>query len=59
MLKFTLISLLLVSVSFCGALDSEVVTHKALVEISIDNDPAGKIEISLFGKTVPETVENF
>lgn len=28
-------------------------------DITIDGEPAGRIEIGLFGKTVPKTVENF
>merc|ERR1711953_232997 len=35
------------------------VTHKAWFEIAIDGENVGKIEIGLFGKTVPKTVENF
>ena len=35
------------------------VTHKAWFEVSIDGEDVGKIEIGLFGKTVPKTVENF
>merc|ERR1711868_350010 len=35
------------------------VTHKAWFEITIDGENIGKIEIGLFGKTVPKTVENF
>ena len=35
------------------------VTHKAWFEITIDGENVGKIEIGLFGKTVPKTVENF
>merc|ERR1712156_967963 len=35
------------------------VTHKAWFEIAIDGESVGKIEIGLFGKTVPKTVENF
>lgn len=28
-------------------------------EITIGNQPAGRVEIGLFGKTVPKTVKNF
>lgn len=35
------------------------VTKKVIFDITIDNEPAGKIVIGLFGEIVPKTVKNF
>ncbi|XP_069681677.1 peptidyl-prolyl cis-trans isomerase B-like [Periplaneta americana] len=35
------------------------VTDKVWFDITIGGEPAGRIEIGLFGKTVPKTVKNF
>jgi len=35
------------------------VTEKVFFDITIGDEPAGRIEIGLFGKTVPKTVKNF
>ena len=34
-------------------------TNKVWFDITIDGEPAGRVEIGLFGKTVPKTVKNF
>ena len=36
-----------------------LVTSKAYLDISIGEEPKGRIMIGLFGKTVPKTVDNF
>ena len=36
-----------------------MVTKKCFFDITIDGKDAGRIEIGLFGKTVPKTVSNF
>merc|ERR1711887_115309 len=48
--------------AFTTADDSKkgpLVTDKVFFEMTIGDEPIGKIEIGLFGKTVPKTVENF
>merc|ERR1719364_657538 len=41
-----------------GAPDMTI-THRVFFDVAIDGKPIGQVEIGLFGKTVPKTVENF
>ncbi|CAG0907018.1 unnamed protein product, partial [Darwinula stevensoni] len=58
-----LLSIVLAVSLFTGTFASEKkgpkVTDKVWFDMSIGGEPAGRIEIGLFGKTVPKTVKNF
>lgn len=41
-----------------GTTDAEI-TKTVYFDIAIDGDPAGRIEMGLYGSTVPKTAENF
>lgn len=56
LLKIFFLSLLSFSVL---ANDLEEVTHKVFFDVTINDEPAGRIVMGLFGKTVPKTAENF
>ena len=54
------LSLLLVTFSaVVSAKKGPKETHKVFFDIEIGGEPAGRVVIGLFGKTVPKTVENF
>merc|ERR1712170_76147 len=57
MVKFSAFLFGLAAVS--QAKKGPVVTDKVFFDITIGGEAAGTIEIGLFGKTVPKTVENF
>lgn len=59
MKKFFLAFILLCSATAAMAGDDFIVTKKVFMDITIGGQKAGRIEIGLFGETVPKTVKNF
>ncbi|CAL1538971.1 unnamed protein product [Lymnaea stagnalis] len=56
---FAAVLIFAISSFVSGAEKGPKVTDKVFFDIEIGGEKAGRIEIGLFGKTVPETVKNF
>lgn len=59
LLLVALVVTVLSSAAYADDKKGPKVTEKVLFDISIGGKPEGRIEIGLFGKTVPKTVKNF
>merc|ERR1711967_9565 len=59
MSKLVLVLVLALGVAVCTAKKGPRVTNKVYFDMTIGGEDAGRIEIALFGKTVPKTAENF
>ncbi|XP_043206937.1 peptidyl-prolyl cis-trans isomerase 5-like [Amphibalanus amphitrite] len=53
------VCLALLGLAFAAEANGPKVTDKVWFDITIGGEAAGRIEIGLFGKTVPKTVKNF
>ncbi len=59
-MKSSIFCVLVASILGASLADTlEEVTSKVYFDISVDNEPRGRIVFGLFGKTVPKTAENF
>ncbi len=57
-MRFVSLLSTLIGVSF--ALDTlDTVTEKVFFDLTIDDEPAGRVIMGMFGNTVPKTVKNF
>jgi peptidylprolyl isomerase len=52
-------TLLLATLSLAAAAKGPAITNHVYFDVSIGDEPAGRILMGLYGKSVPKTVENF
>ena len=57
--SLTMIKALLITFLAAVAAKGPKITNKVFFDMSIGGEPAGRITMGLYGKTVPKTVENF
>ena len=55
----SLLALALVPIAVAPNAPDLTVTHRVFFEVAIDGTSIGKVELGLYGKAVPKTVENF
>lgn len=58
-MKFSILSLALLSIGSVLADVGPLITNKVYFDITHGSEFLGRIEFGLYGKTVPKTVENF
>ena len=51
--------LIAASVADAKAKKGPKITHTVFFDVTIGGEPAGRIEMGLYGKSVPKTAENF
>ncbi|KAL8590518.1 hypothetical protein ACOMHN_010954 [Nucella lapillus] len=59
MIRLSLTACLLLVFIVCSKSEKALVTKKVVLDISIEGQDAGKVEIGLFGGIAPKTVDNF
>ena len=58
-MKLTLLTAAIISFGSAFAAQGPLITHTLFFDVKMGDEPLGRIEFGLYGKTVPKTVENF